>query len=145
MNSHSQQMPQTKFSFFVIIWTWLFISLLVYAFVVYSTVGPFVLDFSVVLTQPLLILALAVFVLSFFITKVIKHVPAKTKEEALRQSFLPFIIRLVLLEAVVIIGMFLSFQENLNLLIPFLVLSLVGFILAFPVESRLTQGARRRL
>ncbi len=120
-----------------IIWGALLWSQFIYAFVCYTTQGSFLFNIEEA-EQGVIFVTLAGLALaaSYFVPKaLVSKIKAKSVEESFQKHFVPLVIKLALLEAVVIFGLVLSFNSEKNFVAPFLVVSVIGFLFSFPREN----------
>lgn len=126
----------------IIIWGALLMSQFIYTFVVFSTQGAF--EMNLAEAEGLILHAIiAVFgLLAGLIVPIIliKGLKAYTYPEALQKVFVPFILKLVCYEIIVIAGLLLSFKNETNYMIPFLIVSVIAFLTAFPSEGKIKRA-----
>lgn len=152
MNSTQEQ--RNALSILPILWGAMFISSFVYAFVCFNQFGAFLLKEFTNLNDPvsliLVLVALMTFSLSFPLFKIllkqsVKNMPERptSLENYLKVYMVPFIVKLLLIEATVIYGLVLSFMKDQNLILPFLIVGLVGFFISFPSEDKIKSAFRK--
>jgi hypothetical protein len=73
--------------------------------------------------------------------------PTMPMEELEKKFFVPFIIRIVLFESATLLGFVLTITSQKNLILPFFILSLIGFLMNIPSRNKirleLMRGGRR--
>ncbi len=136
-----------------IVWTALLLSQLMYFFVASALsnrkelpVESRFFDFTHPLTNPFIAVSLVALILSIAIPKamirrnqqVANSVTSQNSIESLLPRFYPaFIVRLALLESIPLFGFVLALtQHDVKRMVPFAVVSFLGFILNFPNESK---------
>jgi hypothetical protein len=125
-----------------IIWFVLLMVQFVYAFVTHINHGEFLVSVeSAEMGFLFIVLASMSFLMSFALpASLLKNVLAGSFSEAVQRFFVPHVLRLIMLETVVIFGMVLSFSNEKNYILPFLVFSVLGFLLSYPSDRRIKKS-----
>ena len=59
-----------------------------------------------------------------------------SQEDMDKKYFVPFVIKIVLLESASIMGLAASFNLQTNVILPFFIISLIGFVTSFPSRTK---------
>jgi hypothetical protein len=138
-----------------IIWVALFFSLFMYAVMLTGPAGggnpfsfgfpdfsnPFEMAVTVAVLPPLL---LAVVIPNFLIkAQKSKVTPETTIAEIYRLAHVPWVIRLALIESVTVTGFAIAvMKHNPGKIVPFLIISVIGFLLSFPSDDKVQSAYR---
>jgi hypothetical protein len=87
------------------------------------------------------VMALAAFVMSFMLPHLLLRLTRKQRQglspdAQLRAYFVPFILRIALLESVVLMGFLLSMISRENRVLPFAITAFLGLVFIFPTQDR---------
>jgi len=132
-------------SIFKVLWFALLMSCCMFTAVVYiSFKGPVFSVDEFIQAAPLSYMLFGVAVANFILSSVMYKMFLKPHrgstnlsiQEINQKYFVPFLVKIVLLEACTIFGLVLSFGEEKRLVLPFFIISVVGFMLSIPSESR---------
>ncbi|MCB0389862.1 MAG: hypothetical protein KDD58_01155 [Bdellovibrionales bacterium] len=142
--------------FFVptILWIAMLFTVFIYNFIIISTVHGldninFSIDFSHEMTTPITAIAFLVLVSSyvlpnFLIKQTLKRFKIKDDHTSLNQIlFVPFILRLVMLESIAIFGFVLSIIQKNGSIFYFSFIAIVGFLFNFPTEKKWINWIRK--
>lgn len=141
-----QEEKRINFGIYLLIWNMLLVTQFIYVYVAYMSLGDFILEpptesFLMLFT----FLAFASFAMSFLIQGLlIKSKKIENEIEALQVNFAPYIVRLVLVETALILGLVMSFQVQKNYILPFFILSVLGFALSFPRKNQILKTIGHR-
>lgn len=140
----NQNTAPTNLFVLQIIWAALLVSQVVYTGVGFFLHGSPELITDYISDQTVLILffvAITAIVAGFIIFNFMLKASPKlnTLDEAKQKYFVPFIIRLVLIESCAIYGLVVSGLVEKNLMLNFSVFSFVAFFLCFPTEAKVRE------
>jgi hypothetical protein len=138
-----------------VIWGALLVSLGLYVFVaVQKQPTPFVFNLSaanpqnmvemVISGMAVLMVALAFVLPNMFLIRAKKSVGPQTDvRQMARYYFVPFIVRLALLESCTLYGFAMSFmRRDAMIMLPFVLISIVGYLMSFPTEAGIRASLR---
>lgn len=115
------------------IWSVMTISVIAYYAVAHFKFGAGSLNTVIDLNDPMaMVMVMASLVslaMSFILPSMIRTPPKADSR------FLKLVIRLVFLESIAVFGMALSFSRSENMMLPFAIIALMGFIFACPIFS----------
>lgn len=130
-----------------IVWAGLLLSQLIYIFIAFKLYGPLVffnldeVDTAAQIYFAAAFLSIGIGFLIFnLLTKPIKR--AASFEEAQQKFFIPFILRLVLIETCSVIGFLYSSVVEKNMILNFSVFALLAFAFCFPSAGRIKKLMR---
>ena len=139
-----QNASKIKESTFKLVWFGLFISQLFYLWATYTTTAQVNWDVLIhmehPLYKPLALMALAMIFMQSFLPKLLQKSTSSNQELDnainLHKLYVPFIIRLALIEAICIFGLVSSFlQQNYAVMVPHLCISTVLFLKNYPSDK----------
>jgi F0F1-type ATP synthase membrane subunit c/vacuolar-type H+-ATPase subunit K len=142
-----QEPAEVNISILKIIWGALFISQMIYSFLAYSMYGEplFIMkgessSTSIIFSIAALTCVLMAFTLFRLLIRPVKK--AVSFADAKQKYFVPFVIRLVLIEACSIFGFAFSSMVEQNLMTGFTLVALISFLFCFPTESKIKKLMR---
>jgi len=138
-----------------VIWGALLVSLGMYFFVaVKKQPTPFVFDLSaanpqnmvemIISGMAVVMVALAFVLPNLFLNRAKKSVNSQTDvRQMAKYYFVPFIVRLALLESCTLYGFAMSFmRRDAMIMLPFVLISVVGYLMSFPTEAGIRASLR---
>ena len=130
-----------------VIWGALCMALVVYSFLAFQMQGmPLMLDFGSPFELILLGIGLGNIVIAFVVFNVLAAPArqAQSYDEAKQKYFVPFVIRIVLIESCSILGFVASTSAEKNVMFFFVVPSLLAMFVIFPTKSKI-EGMIKRM
>lgn len=126
-----------------LVWSVLLISQFIYVGVCSLSLGGFTSTIERPVFSMIMLATLCV-VLGFMLPALfLKNRPrASNYSEALQSYFVPMLVGLILMETSTVIGLVLSFNLQKNIILPFVFLSIVGFLLSFPTPDRIKKHTK---
>lgn len=141
---------------FIILWAAILWSCVIFlGLATFQIGGPFFSVESFLQESPMSFiyysLALILFVSAFKVPSLLMRGfqidPSSPMEDLEKKYFVPFVIKIVMFETCTLFGFVLSITTQKNLVLPFFLLSLVGFLMNIPsrgkIRTELMRGGRR--
>ena len=141
---------------FIILWAAILWSCVVFVGVAtFQVKGPFFSLDAFLNEGPIsfyyILIALTLFVSAFKIPNIMfkgtRVEPGTPMEDLEKKYFVPFVVRIALFEACTLLGFALSITTQKNLVLPFFILSIIGFLMNIPsrnkVRFELMRGSRK--
>ena len=127
------------------IWGFMFLSLFFYTYLTFFLIGEANVSLSNDLEVQVFYLLGTVLLLSSSIVPrmILKPLIQTFQNESLNDEaiykmyFSPFVLKIVLLELITLLGFLLSVTNKKNIIIPFVIISVVGFVLCYPTRARI--------
>lgn len=126
----------------VVIWFAFLFSQVMFTVVVFLVTGDFILDFKIISENQVFVVLSAVAALNFLASFKLPEILAphfdagRGSQPPANQQHTALVLRLALLESVALMGLVISFQSKMNLILPYVALSLIGTAMAFPQRGQ---------
>lgn len=149
----NEQSQEINFNIFLIIWGAILWSCCIFVGLTYFQFQGSILSLEdFINASPLSFILLFIAFSSFFGAEILfktliksSKIEATASEQELHQKyFVPFVIRIIMYEACTILGLALSFMESKSLILPFFIMSLIGFLTSFPTKVKIRNAFLRR-